>query len=191
MLRVTVQSALQRLGSAMQGRTAQGVLVATLSFLLLGSVAALWDNPLFVRMTPAGAWEIAALLSMSMLSGIYIAIRRQTCSMRPAGAGGIIGFVGIACPTCNKVLMLLFGGELLMVYLEPIRPHLATLGVLILFAVTLREVLHRRERGSDGASAVLASTLTGASGAISQSRSVRPDRDSDPATRGGDGRRQT
>lgn len=147
MLRVTAHSASQRLGSATHGRIAQGLLVATVSFLLLGSVAALWDNPRFVRMTSAGAWEITALLSMSVLSGVFIAIRRQACSMRPTGAGGIIGFVGIACPTCNKVLMLLFGGELLMAYLEPIRPHLATLGVLILFAVTLREALHRREPG--------------------------------------------
>lgn len=153
MLRVRAQPASQRLWRAMHGRTAQGFLVATISFLLLGSVAALWDNPWFVRMTPAGAWEVTALLSMSMLSGIFIAIRRQACSLRPTGAGGIIGFVGIACPTCNKVLMLLFGGEFLMAYLEPLRPHLATLGVLILFAITLREVLHRREHGPLGVQA--------------------------------------
>ncbi len=54
-------------------RIAAGIAVAIASFVLLGTVAALWDNPFFVRMTPAGGWEIAMLGAMSAISGVYVA----------------------------------------------------------------------------------------------------------------------
>lgn len=118
---------------------AKGVLVAAGSFVALGTAAALWSNPLFVRMTPSGAGEIFLLVALSLLLGAYVALRRPRCSAKSAGAGGIAGFLGIACPTCNKVLMLLFGGELLLTYFEPARLYLAAAGVLVLAAAAWRE----------------------------------------------------
>lgn len=112
--------------------------VAAGAFIALGTVAALWENPLFIRMTPAGGWEIGLLALLSLLSGFYVLIRRPFCSNSTLGAGGIVGFVGIACPVCNKILLLVFGGELLLTYFEPVRIYVAALGVLIAAcAVTL------------------------------------------------------
>lgn len=123
-----------------------GIGVALLSFVLLGTVAALWDNPFFVRMTPAGGWEIAMLGAMSAISGVYVAIRRPFCSVKGAGAGGILAFLGVACPVCNKVLLLLFGGELLMTYFEPVRIYVAAAGALLIGWFALREyILIRRQ----------------------------------------------
>jgi len=127
-------------------RIAAGVGVALLSFILLGTVAALWDNPFFVRMTPAGGWEIVMLGAMSAISGVYVAIRRPFCSVRGAGAGGILAFLGVACPVCNKILLLIFGGELLMTYFEPVRIYVAAAGALLIGWFTLREyILIRRQ----------------------------------------------
>lgn len=128
--------------------TIKGIAVGVGSFAVLGTLSALWDNPLFIRMTPAGSWEITALLLLSLLAGLFVALRRPSCPLRSAGAGGIVGFLGIACPTCNKVLMLLFGGELLLLHFDPIRPYVAALGVLVLAAATGREVVLRRSRVS-------------------------------------------
>jgi hypothetical protein len=125
-------------------RAIQGVLTAAISFGLLGSVSALWDNPLFMRMTPAGDFEIGLLLAMSVLLGAYVAIRRPFCSMKFAGGGSVIGFIGIACPVCNKVLLLLFGGELLLTYFEPVRIYVALAGTLMLAGVLVREWQQRR-----------------------------------------------
>jgi hypothetical protein len=133
-------------------RIAAGIAVAVVGFALLGTVAALWDNPVFVRMTPAGGWEIAMLAAMSLAGGIYVAIRRPFCSVKGASAGGILAFLGVACPVCNKVLLLIFGGELLMTYFEPVRIYVAAAGALLIAWLTLREYLLIR-RGSEAAPA--------------------------------------
>ena len=44
-------------------RTGQGFAVAAGSFVALGTVAVLWENPLFVRMTPAGDLEVVLLVA--------------------------------------------------------------------------------------------------------------------------------
>ncbi len=122
-------------------RIAAGIATAAGSFAALGSVAALWDNPLFVRMTGAGGWEVAMLAAMSLLAGVYVAIRRPFCSVKGAGAGGVIGFLGVACPVCNKLLLLVFGAEFLLVWFEPVRIYLAAAGTLLVGWFTLREYL--------------------------------------------------
>ena len=61
-----------------------GALASVLAFALLGTVAALWDNPFFVRMTPTAGPEVALLGIQSVLLGLYVLVRRPTCS---AGGG--------------------------------------------------------------------------------------------------------
>lgn len=125
----------------------KGVLTAIISFLLLGTVSALWENPLFIRMTPAGDFEIFVLFAMSVLLGAYVAIRRPFCSIKMAGGGGVLGFIGIACPVCNKILLLLFGGELLLTYFEPVRIYVAVAGTLVVAAALWREWRQRQASG--------------------------------------------
>ena len=130
-------------GTYTQG-PARGAAVAAAMFVALGTVAALWDNPFFMRMTPAGGFEIALLLLQSALAGVYVGLPQSPCGKRTAGAGAIIGFLGIACPVCNKVLVLLVGSALLLEYFEPLRLYVALGGAALLaLAVWLR--LARRE----------------------------------------------
>jgi len=117
----------------------KGAAVALLAFVSLGTVSALWSNPLFMRMTPVGGWEILLLGGLSMLFGLYVALRRPACADRTAGVGGVLGFLGIACPVCNKILLLLFGGELLLTYFEPVRLYIAAAGIAILAVAVIRE----------------------------------------------------
>ncbi len=120
-------------------RTLKGLAAALGSFVALGTVAALWENPLFVRMTPAGDIEVVLLGLLSVLLGTYVAIRRPFCSAKTASVGGVLGFIGVACPVCNKVLLLLFGGDLLLTYFEPVRVYVAAVGVLAVAAAVARE----------------------------------------------------
>lgn len=119
---------------------AWGVGVAAAMFAGLGTVAALWENPLFMRMTPTGGFEITLLLLLSALAGLYVGLPQAECGKRTAGTGGVIGFLGIACPVCNKILVLLFGGALLLEYYEPVRLYLALGGVaLLVVAIWLKQ----------------------------------------------------
>lgn len=109
----------------------KGIGVAVGSFAALGTVAALWENPFFFRMVPAGGIEISLLASQALLLGVYVAAAREACVGRPVGVGSVFAFLGVACPVCNQILMMIFGAELLMVYFEPIRVYVAALGVVI------------------------------------------------------------
>lgn len=109
----------------------RGWLGAVLVFASMGTVSAVWANPLFVRMTPVGAWEFPSLVLLAALTGTFVALP-SACGLRRAAAGGTVGFVGIACPTCNKILMLIFGGEALMIWFAPMRPYLTAGGIVVL-----------------------------------------------------------
>ncbi len=122
-------------------RILMGAATALGSFIALGAVAALWENPFFIRMTPVSGFETAALLALALLLGVYVAIRRPYCSIKTVGTGGVLGFLGIACPVCNQSLMFLFGGELLLTYFEPIRIYVAAAGVLIAALAVAREAV--------------------------------------------------
>lgn len=117
-----------------------GVIVVTGTFAVLGTVAAIWENPFFVRMTPAGNAEIWILGLLAVLIGVFVAIRRPACSTKTAGVGGVLGFIGVACPVCNKILLVIFGGDLLLTYFEPIRIYVAVIGVAIAGWAVIREI---------------------------------------------------
>ena len=66
----------------------------------------------------------------------------------------MLGFFGVACPICNKILLLLFGGELLLTYYEPARIYFAAAGVLVAALVVAREwTLVRRQSAESMAGA--------------------------------------
>ena len=109
-----------------------GIIVAGFSFAAIGTVTTVWANPLFTRMTSVGIWEIPSLVLVAVLTGIFAAVRRPACATGRAGLGGLTSFLGIACPTCNKILMLIFGGEALLRWFDPVRPLVTLLGIGLL-----------------------------------------------------------
>ena len=116
---------------------AKGVLAAVGSFVLLGTVAALWANPFFIRMTPTSGFEVGLLALQAILLGVYVAIPVPACALKIASVGGVANYIGIACPICNKVLLFVFGANALLTYLEPIRLYLAAGGALVTLAAVL------------------------------------------------------
>lgn len=110
------------------------------AFVVLGTVAALWGNPIFVRMTPTSGFEIALLAVQSVLLGLYLGIRRRVCAAKKAGLGGVLGYLGIACPVCNKILLFMFGSSLLLTYFEPIRLYVGLAGVALTMVALWQKV---------------------------------------------------
>ena len=107
--------------------------IAMVMFLVMGTMTALWENPFFIRMTSTNLWDLVILSIESLLIGLFLGIRTSSCATKKAGIGGVLGFLGFACPTCNKILMLLFGAGFLVTYLEPIRLYVGVAGILLFF----------------------------------------------------------
>lgn len=119
-------------------RVLRGTIVGLALFALLGTITAVWANPFFVRMTPVGPWEFAATVLTAVLAGFTAGLWVPSCRLRATGTGGIASFLGIACPTCNKVLMLIFGGPALLAWFDPVRPWLAAVGLVVMALAALR-----------------------------------------------------
>lgn len=109
--------------------TARSVLIASGVFVLLGTIAALWPNPLFTRMTPTSGFELIVLAGQAILAGLYIGIQRKPTGHAVVGTGNVLAFLGVACPVCNKLLLLAFGSALLLEYFEPVRLDVGLVGL--------------------------------------------------------------
>ena len=108
-------------------------IAGVVAFALVGTLTALWNNPFFVRMTPAAGFELALLTVQSLLGGLYLGLRTPACAIKTAGSGGILGFLGVACPVCNKILVAIFGSGLLLSYFEPVRLYVGLVGTVALW----------------------------------------------------------
>jgi hypothetical protein len=113
--------------------------------LVVGLVTAVIPNPLFERMTPVTAanlifWLAPALLFGPLIASYFVAIVPAACDVgNRTMAGGLLSFLAVGCPLCNKVVVLLLGASGAMTYFEPIQPLLG-LGAMALlaYAVWLR-----------------------------------------------------
>ena len=101
------------------------------TFLLFGTVTALWSNPFFIRMTGVSDLDYVIISFETILIGLFFGIRAPKCAVKKAGFGGIFGFLGFGCSLCNKLLLLLFGSSFLLTYFEPIRYYVGVTGILI------------------------------------------------------------
>jgi hypothetical protein len=109
------------------------LLIAVGIFILVGTLTALWKNPFFTRMTPTSGYELFLLFFESILMGLYFGVKRTACAPKTSGTGSVLGFLGIACPVCNKILLLIFGAGFLLTYFEPVRLYVGLLGIGLLF----------------------------------------------------------
>ena len=107
------------------------LIIASVAFLLLGTITALWNNSFFIRMTEVSGWDYIILSFESLLIGLFFGIQAPHCATKKAGIGGVLGFVGFGCSVCNKTLLLLFGSSFLLSYFEPVRHYAGTLGLLL------------------------------------------------------------
>ena len=112
----------------------RGILFGALSFAAIGIMTAVWRNPFFTRMTPIEGWELPSLFILASLAGVFAAMRQPSCLSKKVAFGSIASFLGIACPNCNKVLMLIFGGKVLMRWFDPVRPTFTAVGLVLLLA---------------------------------------------------------
>jgi len=132
-------SHLAELWSALRLFGPRGWFVAALgtaaAFLLIGIPAAIVDSPFFIRMTPVRVqdyvvWVVSALL-VGLIAGTY-ASRTPSDNQGKAFSGGLLSFLAVGCPICNKLVVLLLGTSGALTFFGPAQLYigLASLGLL-------------------------------------------------------------
>jgi hypothetical protein len=121
-------------------------------------------SPLFSRAVPVQWWSYPTLALTAVLGGIVLATYLRdpkTPASRPdahepgtsefaAGApeaghrlgsvGGVLSFVAVGCPVCNKLVLLLLGTSGALSYWAPLQPFVAVASVLLLSEAALRRL---------------------------------------------------
>jgi hypothetical protein len=119
--------------------------------LVLGIPTAIIPNSVFDRVIAAGPANYFFWISTSVVTGTLLAtyLLPRTVRDRAAEAGlggGLLAYLAIGCPLCNKVVVALLGTSGAVTIFQPIQPFLGALG-LILASVALVIRLRGIRRG--------------------------------------------
>jgi hypothetical protein len=117
------------------------------TLLVVGLVPAIIDNPLFIRMTPVRAQDYAIWLTSGVLVGL---VTGTFIGPAPASheakaiSGGLLSFLAVGCPICNKLVVLLLGMSGALTVFAPAQLYLGALSVALLawtFRLRVRAVV--------------------------------------------------
>ncbi|GIK83230.1 MAG: hypothetical protein BroJett024_43350 [Alphaproteobacteria bacterium] len=103
---------------------------------LMAIPTAIVGNPWFTRMTPVYLDQYIFWIGTSILAGILLATYlggfRSASAAGGSVGGGLLGYLAIGCPVCNKLIVALLGVSGAMDYFAPAQPFLGALGMLAL-----------------------------------------------------------
>ena len=112
---------------------------AVAAFVALGVATAMIDNPYFIRMIPARDQDYVIWIVSSLLFGLVVgtfAISSVKGNEGKAMGGGILTFLAVGCPICNKLVLVFLGVSGALAYFEPVQLYLG-IGSVILLVWTL------------------------------------------------------
>jgi hypothetical protein len=121
------------LGPRFVALAAGGTLI---SALLLGIPTGIIPNSLFHRVIAAGPANYFFWISTSIVTGALLAtyLLPRTVRDRAAKAGlggGLLAYLAIGCPLCNKAVVALMGASGAVTIFQPIQPVLGALGLAL------------------------------------------------------------
>jgi len=132
--------------------------------LLVGIPSGVIPNPYFIRPLDARPTDyvfLAVITALAVALGATYGVPRS-CSLQDSKAlgSGLLLFIGIGCPVCNKVVLALAGASGALTYFEPIQPlfSLAAITVMgVALALRVRDI--RRAAASGQPATSLAQNL--------------------------------
>lgn len=135
------------------------VAVAVVTLVLIGIPTAIFDNPFFIRMTPVRPQDYIIWIMTGLLMGLIVGTYTLGDGNRSGGkvaSGGVLSFLAVGCPICNKLVLILLGTSGALNYFAP-----AQLYIGIASLALLGWALHMRVQTiSRGCSVILEPTET-------------------------------
>jgi len=112
---------------------------AIVAFVALGVPTAMIDTSYFIRMIPVRAEDYVIWIGSSILLGLVLgtfAISSVKGNGGKALGGGILSYLAVGCPICNKLVILFLGISGALAYFEPVQLYLG-IGSVVLLGWTL------------------------------------------------------
>lgn len=109
--------------------------------LVIGVPTDLIDTALFSRDVPPAwwAWPVLGLTASltGLLVGTYVGnaaegAKGSSASPRAGGLGGLLSFLAVGCPACNKLVLFAIGSNGALRWFQPLQPMLSIAGLLLL-----------------------------------------------------------
>lgn len=123
-------------GRAFRVLVALGAALAT--FLIIGLPTDIIPNPIFGRDVPVRPWELPVLIATSVLTGLYFGLQRPGSEKSgPAIGGAGLAMFAVACPVCNKIVLLALGTSGALGFWQPLQPFLAVISLVALLAAVI------------------------------------------------------
>ena len=124
----------------------RGWLAATVgaigAFLVLGVPSVIIDNPYFIRMIPVRTQDYVIWLITSIILGLVLgtfAIPSVKGNSGKVFGGGLLSFLAVGCPICNKLVVLLLGISGALAFFEPLQLYLGVGSIaLLIWTLVLR-----------------------------------------------------
>lgn len=140
-------------------RVGVALLAAVATFLVIGLPTDIVPNPVFGREIPVRPWEPYVLVLTSILTGLWFGLQRaraatpddEDSSVPTLSAAGLALFA-VACPVCNKIVLIALGTSGALGFWEPLQPWLAAISLVALTGSVLYAA--RRRPCADGACTV-------------------------------------
>lgn len=111
-------------------------LVAAVVAVVTGIPTDLVPTSLYRRMTPIPWWSWPLWIATALLAGLLAAsyLRDRTGGIRAASpvGGGVMSFLAVGCPICNKLVVAALGVSGALTYFAPVQPLLGLVGVGLL-----------------------------------------------------------
>jgi hypothetical protein len=117
---------------------AYALLGAAFTLLVIGVPTDIIANRWFTRMTPVRAQDVVFLTLTVVLAGVlaasYALPHSRVCALQEGKttAGGLLSFLAVGCPTCNKIIVLLLGTSGALNIFQPIQPLLGLASLALL-----------------------------------------------------------
>lgn len=110
-----------------------GISGAVATAVVIGVPTDVVPTSLFTRMTPVRPQDYAFLgatsLLMGALAGTYAARTGGRVAGRIGFGSGLLGYLAVGCPICNKLVVMLMGVSGALSVFAPLQPLLGGLGV--------------------------------------------------------------
>ncbi len=120
-------------------RLGVAVLAAVATFLVIGVPTDIVPNPVFGREVPVRPWEPYVLVLTSVLTGLWFGLQRaraaspeQEDSSVPTLSAAGLALFAVACPVCNKIVLIALGTSGALGFWEPLQPWLAGISLVAL-----------------------------------------------------------